>query len=142
MPLPMTCAWRVMGAKILASLTFGGETERSGAISVAVLDGGSWSSWMRGRGPRGSLKASVRRWWSMRREKRVSRIWVRICEKGGDSIRSAVSSRRRRREGEVEEDVEEVGWVAGGEEEEEEERGIVVAVVGEDVGFGTPGGGA
>lgn len=62
MPLPMTCAWRVMGARMLASFTFrGGSLDRSGAMSVAVLDGGSWSASI-GRGPRGSLKACVRRW--------------------------------------------------------------------------------
>lgn len=58
---------------------------------------------MRGRGPSGSLKACERRCWSVRWEKLVSRMRVRICEKGGDSMRSAVSSRRRLREGEVEE---------------------------------------
>ena len=127
-----------MTGRMVASLTFGGPTERSGAMSVAVLEGGSWSSssWM--RGPRGSLKAWVRRWWSTRWEKRVSRIWVRICEKAGESIRSAVSSRRRRREGEVEGVS---GWVVGREEVEGGGGRIEVAVVGEDVGFGTPGGG-
>lgn len=108
----MTCACLVMMARMLASLAFG--VVESSATSVAVLDGGS--SRMRGRGPRGRLKACVRRWWSVRWEKRVSRIRVRICEKGGDSMRSAVSSRRRLREGEVEEEIEDL--VARGEESE------------------------
>lgn len=118
MPLPMTWAWREMAARMVASFAFGAEKGSGVGVRVAVLDG---SSWMRERGPSGSLKACERRWWSVRWEKTVSRVRVRICEKGGESMRSAVSSRRRRREGEVEE-----GWVAVGEVEG---GGVVVVVV-------------
>ena len=68
------------------------------------------SSWMRENGERGRLKACARRFRSVRQEKVASRRRVRICEKGGESMRSAVSSRRRRRGGAV------VCWMGEGEE--------------------------
>ncbi len=45
----------------------------------------------------GVLKAWVASFWSTRMEKLASRSLVRTCVKGGESIRSEVSSRRRRR---------------------------------------------
>lgn len=122
----MACAWRVMTARMVASLAFG--VVGSG-VRVAVLEG---ISWMRVRGSRGTLKASERMCWSVRWEKVVSRRRVRICEKEGDSIRSAVSSRRRLREGEIG-----AGWTAVGEAGGE---GIVeVGIEGEEVGLGATG---
>lgn len=66
-----------------------------------MLGRGEGSSWIRGKGESGSLKACERRFWSVRYENVVSRRRVRIWEKGGESTRSDVSSRSRRRGGEV-----------------------------------------
>lgn len=66
-----------------------------------MLGRGEGSSWIRGRGERESLKACERIFWSVRRENVVSRRRVRIWEKGGESMRSDVSSRSRRSGGEV-----------------------------------------
>lgn len=66
-----------------------------------VLGRGEGTSWIRGREERESLKACERRFWSVRRENMVSRRRVSIWEKGGESMRSEVSSRSRRRGGVV-----------------------------------------
>lgn len=66
-----------------------------------VLARGEGSSSIRGKRERESLKACERRFWSVRRENVVSRRRVRIWVKGGESMRSEVSSRSRRRGGEV-----------------------------------------
>lgn len=78
-----------------------------------MLGRGEGISWIRGRGERESLKACERTFWSVRRENVVSRRRVRIWEKGGESMRSDVSSRSRRRGGEV--DIRGGEWEAGGE---------------------------
>lgn len=48
---------------------------------------------------RTGLKACERMFWSAKCEKVASRSWVRIWEKGGESIKSEVSSKRLRRGG-------------------------------------------
>lgn len=97
----MEWAWRVMTARTVATLV----------LAVAVVASKSFdpegSSVMRGAGSvvvvvvvvggRGSLKAWVAVLTSMRVEKAASRSLVRTWVKGGESIRSEVSSRRRRR---------------------------------------------
>ena len=63
---------------------------------------------------------------SVRREKVMSRRRVRMCVKGGESIRSEVSSSRRRRVGVM--GMERGGEVVLGlgEDEEDEEGGVLV----------------
>jgi len=74
---------------MVASFAFAVSGSVSGVISeMRASVGGS-------RG--GSLKAWERSFWSVRWEKVVSRRRVRTWVKGGESMRSDVSSRRRRR---------------------------------------------
>lgn len=65
----------------------------SGPRRFAVLGSVKGISFIRGRA---SLKARDRIFWSIKCEKALSRRWVRIWEKGGDSTKSEVSSRRLR----------------------------------------------
>jgi len=88
---------------------------------------------VRGESRGGSLKAWERSFWSVRWEKVVSRRRVRTWVKGGESMRSDVSSRRRRRGGGEE------GGVAGRGDVGGEGRVVdatVGSVGGEGVGEG------
>lgn len=68
----------------------------SGPRRFAVLGSAEGTSCM---SERAGLKACERMFWSVKCEKVASRSWVRIWEKGGESIKSEVSSRRLRRGG-------------------------------------------
>ena len=73
------------------------------AVSSAGICGGcGYCGVAGGRDDKGGiLKAWVRRMVSVRCEKVASRERVRICEKEGDSMRSAVVERRCRNRGEI-----------------------------------------
>lgn len=111
---------------MVASFAFAVSGSVSGVTSEMRASVGGFG----GDGSReGSLKAWQRSFWSVRWEKVVSRRRVRTWLKGGESMRSDVSSRRRRRGGGEE------GGVAGRGDVGGEGR-VVDATVGSVAGDG------